>query len=151
MDEKCRTCRSEPETVFYLLAGCNVFAKKTEYFVRHNALWKYIHFKILEAFSIPRGENWFVQSLRDVVLGNGVEVVCDQIIATDRPEGAHRPDIIVRDLNRKEVGGFGILHTNVEKKENEKISKYSGLKTELQRMMGTKFTVLFSAYCYWGP
>ena len=83
--------------------------KKTDYFVRHNAVWKYIHFKILEAFSIPRGENWFVQSLRDVVLGNGVEVICDQIIATDRPEGAHRPDIIVRDLNRKEVGGFGIL------------------------------------------
>lgn len=143
-DDRCRVCRSEPETIFHVLAGCNVLAKN-EYLKRHNAVCKYIHFKILEAFSIPRGENWYAHSPRDVVMGNGVEVVYDQVIATDRPLGANRPDIIVRDLKKKEVLILDVAcpcDTNVEKKENEKLSKYAGLKTELQRMWGAKCTVI---------
>ena len=106
---------------------------------------KYIHYKVLEAYSIPRGENWFAHSPKDVILGNGVEVVYDQVIATDRPVGANRPDIIVRDLRRKEVWILDVAcpcDTNVEKKESEKLSKYAGLKLELQRMWVAKWTVI---------
>ena len=143
-DDRCRVCKNEPETIFHVLAGCNVLAKK-EYLVRHNAVCKYIHYKVLEAYSIPRGENWFAHSPKDVILGNGVEVVYDQVIATDRPVGANRPDIIVRDLRRKEVWILDVAcpcDTNVEKKESEKLSKYAGLKLELQRMWGAKCTVI---------
>ena len=94
---------------------------------------------------MPHGECWFTHIPKDVILGNGVEVIYDQVIATDRPVGANRPDIIVRDLRSKEVWILDVAcpcDTNVEKKENEKLSKYTGLKVEVQRMWGAKCTIL---------
>ena len=144
LDDSCRVCRSQPETIFHLLSGCDVLAKR-EYFTRHNSVCKYVHYKILEAFSIPRGENWFVHSPRDVTNANGIEIIYDQVITTDRPVGANRPDIIVRDLRRKKVWILDIscpCDTNVEKKEEEKVSKYAGLKAELRRMWGADCIVI---------
>ena len=70
---------------------------------------------------------------------NKVEIIYDQVIATDRPVGANRPDLIVRDVAKKKVMIVDVscpCDLNVEKKELEKVSKYAGLKAELQRMWG---------------
>ena len=46
------------------------------------------------------------------------------VIAIDRPVGTNRLDIIVQDLNSKEVWiSDAACHTNVEKKEHENFSK----------------------------
>ena len=46
-DDACRICKKESETVFHILAGCGVLAKR-EYFKRHNEVCRYVHFEILK-------------------------------------------------------------------------------------------------------
>ena len=71
--------------------------------------------------------------------------IYDQVITTDRPVGANRPDLIVRDIAKKKVLIVDVscpCDLNVEKKELEKVSKYAGLKVELQRMWGVSCEVV---------
>ena len=137
-DDACRICKKEPETIFHILAGCGVLAKR-EYFDRHNAVCKYVHFEILKHFAIPCGANWFVHAPRDVIITPGVEIIYDQVLTTDRDVGANRPDIVVKDRIGKKTYIIDIscpCDVNVMKKEAEKISKYGTLKRELTRMWG---------------
>ena len=143
-DDKCRVCKKEPETIFHILAGCDILAK-IDYLSRHNAVCKYVHFKVLEGYSIPRGDNWFVHEPREVVMERNVEIIYDQVLSTDRPVGANRPDIVVRDMSKKKVWVIDVscpCDTNVEKKEGEKVGKYAGLVAELQRMWGVDCVVV---------
>ena len=137
-DNACRICSKEPETIFHILSGCGVLAKR-EYFDRHNAVCKYVHYEKLRHFAIPCGANWFVHAPRDVMLTSCVEVIYDQVLTTDREVGANRPDIVVKDRLSKKTYIIDIscpCDVNVVKKEAEKISKYSVLKRELTRMWG---------------
>ena len=144
VDDKCRVCRKEVESVYHLLSGCDLLAKK-EYLNRHNAVCQYVHYKVLEAFSLPRGRSWFDHKPADVIMQNKVEIIYDQVIATDRPVGANRPDLIVRDIAKKKVMIVDVAcpcDLNVVKKELEKVSKYAGLKAELQRMWAVSCEVV---------
>ena len=143
-NDKCRACNKEKETICHILSGCDSLAKR-EYFVRHNAVCQYIHYEILKGFSFACGPNWFLHKPRDVTLNKDVEVVYDQVITTDRPVVANRPDILVRDLKKKKVYIIDIscpYDANVCKKENEKISKYSALRVELQRLWSSECIVV---------
>ena len=74
-----------------------------------------------------------------------MEVIYDQIIATDRPIACNRPDILIKDIERKKIIVIDIscpCDTNVRKKELEKIAKYGELKVELQKMWGMECEVL---------
>ena len=120
------------------MAGCGVLAKR-EYFDRHNAVCMYIHFEVLRHYAIPCGDNWFVHAPNDVIITPDVEVIYDQVLATDRDVGANRPDIVVKDKKNRITYIIDIscpCDVNVIKKEAEKISKYSTLKRELLRMWG---------------
>ena len=112
---------------------------KRDYFERHNAVCKYVHFEILRHFAIPCGVNWFVHAPKDVIITSDVEVIYDQVMTTDREVGANRPDIVVKDKKNKITYIIDIscpCDVNVIKKEAEKISKYGTLKRELLRMWG---------------
>ena len=137
-DDRCRVCKQEAETIFHLLSGCGVLAKK-EYFDRHNAVCQYVHQQILKAYSIPCDDNWVRHTPEDVIIQPNVEVVYDQVLTTDRPTGANRPDILLRDKKQKKTFIIDVscpCDTNVATKENEKVAKYSALKNELKRMWG---------------
>ena len=99
-DDRCRMCRKDPETIFHILGACDVLAKR-EYFTRHNNICKYIHFKILNHHKISTGENWYRHMPAEVTMSNKCEIIYDQLIATTRPVGASRPDIIVKDMVKK--------------------------------------------------
>ena len=144
LDDACRICRKEPETIFHILAGCGVLAKR-EYFDRHNGVCQYVHFEILRHFAIPCGASWFAHTPRDVMITPGVEIIYDQVLTTDREVGANRPDIVVRDKTRKKTYIIDIscpCDVNVMKKEAEKISKYGTLKRELIRMWGGECLII---------
>ena len=143
-DDKCRICSKEAESIFHILSGCDRLAKR-EYFTRHNAVCKYVHLSILKSYSLARDENWFTHNPRDVILSKNVEIIYDQIISTDRPIGANRPDIIVKDIVQKKAYIIDIscpCDTNVGKKEAEKISKYGELRVELSKMWGMECEVI---------
>ena len=66
-----------------------------------------------------------------------VEILYDSILNTDRPHVFNRPDIVVRDKENKKRYIIDVScpnDINVNEKEQEKISKYSGLRVELARM-----------------
>ena len=46
-DDYCRVCNQEPETIFHILAGCGLLAKR-EYFTRHNFLGSFVHYQIMK-------------------------------------------------------------------------------------------------------
>ena len=143
-DDLCRMCKQSPETVFHILGACDTLAKR-EYFTRHNNICQYIHFKALQHFKVETGDNWFRHKPMDVVLRNNVEIIYDQFIATSRPIGANRPDIIIKDVANKKAFIIDIscpVDTNVNKKEMEKLSKYGGLRVELERMWGVKAEIV---------
>ena len=143
-DDKCRVCKKESETIFHILAGCGVLAKR-DYFDRHNAVCKYVHYEILNHYEIPCGINWFAHIPRDVIITSNVEVVYDQVLTTDREVGANRPDILVRDRKERKTYIIDVscpCDVNVIKKEAEKISKYGTLRRELTRMWGGECLVV---------
>ena len=113
--------------------------------MRHNNICKYLHFKILKHYKMDTGENWYRHIPKEVIMKNKCEVIYNQLIATTRPVGANRPDIIIKDMAQKKAIIIDVacpVDTNVGKKEVEKTSKYGGLQAELQRMWGVDTEVI---------
>ena len=143
-DDLCRMCKQSPETIFHISGACDILAKR-EYFTRHNSICQYIHFKVLEHYKMDTGANWFKHKPKEVVIGKNVEIIYDQLISTTRPIGANRPDLIIKDMARKKAFIIDIscpVDTNIKKKEMEKLSKYGGLRVELERMWGVKAEII---------
>ena len=92
-DDLISLCKKDPESIYHILGACDALAKH-EYFDRHNNICQYIHFKTLKHYGIDTGENWYRHKPADVTLRPKCEIIYDQVIATTRPVGANRPDII---------------------------------------------------------
>ena len=74
-----------------------------------------------------------------------VEILWDMIIGTDRPVGANRPDIVIRDKEGRKTYIIDIScpsDVNVEAKENEKMSKYGALRVEMGKMWDCECEVI---------
>ena len=74
-----------------------------------------------------------------------VEILWDIPIATDRPYVFKRPDIVVRDKQNKKCYIIDVScpnDINVIQKEQEKITKYNGLRMELGRMWNCECVVI---------
>ena len=135
-DDKCRACKTETETTTHILAGCEALAHK-EYLERHNALAQYVHHCICIHYGVPVPKWWQSHKPEDVVMTDQVEILWDQIVQTDRECPCNRPDIVIKDKKKKEALIIDVAcpaDLNVSKKENEKSSKYNGLKVELARL-----------------
>ena len=81
----------------------------------------------------------------DVIMDKKVEITWDMILNTDREVGANRPDIVIRDKAQKKTYIIDIScpsDVNVNSKENEKISKYSGLRVELAKIWNCECLVV---------
>ena len=101
--------------------------------------------QIKSNYKVETGDNWFRHKPMDVVLKKNIEIIYDQIITTSRPVGANRPDLIIKDVANKKAFIIDIscpVDTNVNKKEMEKLSKYGGLRVELERMWGVKAEII---------
>ena len=74
-----------------------------------------------------------------------VTILWNQQVRTDRTFLNHKPDIIIRDNEKKTCILIDVAisgDSNVIKKEAEKILKYKDLTTEIQRMWNVKTTVI---------
>ena len=66
-------------------------------------------------------------------------------LTTDREVGANRPDIVIRDKVGKKTYIIDVScpsDVNVNAKENEKTTKYSGLRVELGKMWNCESVVI---------
>ena len=143
-DDTCRLCRKEAERTCHILAGCDTLAKK-EYLERHNNVAKYIHFEICKKYNIQTEKKWHLHHPPEVHMDSQVEIIWDVPLTTDRAVGANRPDIVIRDKVERKVYIIDVScpsDVNVIKKENEKTSKYSGLRVELGKMWNSEAIVV---------
>ena len=132
------------ETIFHILSGCDALAKR-EYFTRHNAVCKYIHYIICKNYGLPCGQNWFMHQPKEVIIDQKVEILYDQVLSTDMEVGANRPDLVVKDKTAKKTFIIDVscpCDTNIQKREATKIAKYVGLKGQLQKMWGYDCTTI---------
>ena len=103
-DATCRVCRVQgnDETIYHILSGCDSLAKR-EYFTRHNAICKYLHYVISNSYGIPTGKDWFSHAPKEVIACNNVDLLYDQVLRTDLEVGANRPDIVIKDKAAKKT------------------------------------------------
>ena len=109
-DATCRICRDpkSEETIYHLLAACDSLAKR-EYFTRHNAVCKYLHFAISAAYGLPRGKNWYLHEPKETIVTKNVDILYDQVLTTDQEMGANRPDIDMKHKTAKRTFTFQIF------------------------------------------
>ena len=145
-DATCRICRkpNSEETIYHLLAACDSLAKR-EYFTRHNAVCKYLHFIIGAAYGLPRGKNWYLHEPKEAIITKDVDILYDQVLTTDLEVGANRPDIVIKDKTTRKTFIIDVCNPcdlNIHKAEATKVAKYIGLKGQLQKMWGFDCTVI---------
>jgi len=74
-----------------------------------------------------------------------VTVLCNQAVHTDREVTANRPDIIIKNKNKKICTLIDVAipaDRNIVQKEAEKKLKYRSLCIEIQRMWNLKCTIV---------
>jgi len=144
IDPTCRMCHEHDETVDHLVSGCPVLARN-EFIHRHDRAATYIHWKILHHYNLPTASKWYEHRPSTVSEGNGVTILWDMKIFTDRLISANRPDIIIKDIQNKTCYMIDMAvpsERNVSTKEVEKLSKYKDLEIEINRMWGMRTVVI---------
>lgn len=137
VDDRCRMCGTQPETIEHIISSCPVLAAK-EYTERHNAVAKIIH-------------NWLACKIgyyeqRTPYYKYSPERVCetpthtiywDRTIQTDHQVNHNRPDIVLMDktTNTCTIVDVAIPSpVNIKEKHKEKIAKYVPLAAELKQI-----------------
>ena len=144
VSDLCRVCQCKTESMSHILSGCDTLAKK-EYLDRHNGVATYIHHAICQNYNIQTCAKWHAHKPSEIIMLKNVEITYDAVISTDRPYVFNRPDIVVRDKLTKKCYIIDVScpnDINVSQKEQEKITKYAGLRTELGRMWDCECVVV---------
>ena len=118
-DVTCRICRKpgSEETIYHILSGCDSLAKR-EYFTRHNAVCKYLHFVISNHYGLPTGKNWYMHVPKEAITSECVDLVYDQVLFTDLEVGANRPDILIKDKAAKNLSNLCFLSVRYQHSQN---------------------------------
>lgn len=135
IEDKCRICKKNGETIEHLTAGCEAIAH-TEYLQRHNHVAKIIHQQLATKHNLLRNCPPYYRYTPSPVLENdNVTMYWDKQILTDRTVDYNKPDIVF--INKKERWAWIIdiacpLSSNLEKTETEKIRKYQNLCIDMK-------------------
>ena len=135
-----QTLQRKNETVHHIVSGCKMLCG-TQYTYMHNQVAKYIHWQILKDLNINVPESWLKHNPTEVVIKNGITVLWDSYILTDKKVPHNRPDIIIHDTNLREALLIDVaipVCMNIVKKEAEKITKYRDLEIEIQKCWNLK-------------
>ena len=136
----CQLCKEKSETVHHIVSGCKMLCG-TQYLYRHNQVAKYLHWQILRDLNVEVPESWLKHVPTEVTIKDGIKVLWDSYILTDKKVPHNRPDIIVHDTNLRECMIIDVavpVCLNVVKKEAEKITKYRDLEIEIQKCWNLK-------------
>ena len=97
------------------------------------------------ALQRSNAEHWYEHHPEPVTEGNGVTILWDFTIHTDKSIKANRPDIIVKDCKKKTCLLIDMTvpsDRNLSLEEYEKMSKYKELEIEIQKMWNLKAIVI---------
>ena len=106
---------------------------------------RYVHHALCKSYDIQTENKWHLHNPTEVILNKNIELLWDMTLNTDREVGANRPDIVLRDKASKKTYIIDIScpsDVNVLSKENEKLTKYSGLRVELGKMWDSECVII---------
>ena len=99
----------------------------TQYLYWHNHIFKYIHWNILCDLGIEVHKLWMTHVPKETTTKDGINILWDMYILTDRKVAHNKPDIIVHNENTRECHIIDIavpVCRNIIRKEAEKITNY---------------------------
>ncbi|XP_026323226.1 uncharacterized protein LOC113232673 [Hyposmocoma kahamanoa] len=138
INDKCRKCRIQPETIQHITGACTALAQ-TDYTHRHNQVANVIHQNLALKYAlIHESITPYYKYTPQTILENTThKLYYDRAILTDRTIHFNRPDITLQDKLNKitYLIDIAVPNThNIQKTIIEKISKYAELKDELVRI-----------------
>ena len=137
IDELCRRCGKESETIQHITAACEQLAP-TEYLKRHDGLAKIIHQKLAEvAELIEEKSPYYKYTPANVLENDNFKLYWNRSILTDKTIPFNRPDITF--INKKTKNTFlidiAVPNThNLAKTITDKQNKYQELANEICAM-----------------
>ena len=139
-NDKCRFCHTEVESVSHLTSACQTLMGDGHYTKRHNAVCRYIHWKICNAIGMNTKPVWEHEPDRSTAHEDFV-IFYDKPIPLGRyvDGGAIKPDIVLWDRKSKSAQIIEVSVPNdygLNRAEREKCNKYQDLKNDLRTTWG---------------
>ena len=142
----CRKCSKKVETVTHLISSCSSLAQY-HYRKRHDKMGLRVYWELCKLAHIKCSEKWFNESpekVRKSECGR-YEVWWDRSVETPKKLDHNKPDVVLIDRVNKSwiVIDFSVpIDQNVVSKEEEKISHYSNLCSEIRKLHNVKTTIV---------
>jgi hypothetical protein len=144
VNDTCRACQQHPETIHHIVSGCPALAANT-YIERHDNVGRYVHWCLCKDSGMPATERWYQHQPTAVQENEKVKLLWNLSIQTDRTIRANKPDIVAVDKPTKTTKLIEIsvpADSNLQQKTREKMEKYTDLRIEVERMWGTKTSIV---------
>jgi len=103
MDSKCRLCQQHDKTVDHTISACPILEKE-QYVKRHDTVSAQIHFNLCKEIGVQLNKiHWYKHVPNSVVTNQGgkVTILRNQQVQTDRTIPNNKPDIIIRDYEKR--------------------------------------------------
>ncbi|KAG6439021.1 hypothetical protein O3G_MSEX000416 [Manduca sexta] len=139
LNDKCRRCHSQPETIQHITGAC-ITLTQTDYTHRHNQVASIIHQHLARKHNLLKEPNaipYYKYSPQTILENATHKLYYDRAILTDKTIHYNRPDITLQDKHSKTTYliDIAIPNThNIQKTVTEKIAKYTELKDEVTRI-----------------
>jgi hypothetical protein len=143
VDRICRMCYNA-ERIKRTVAGCTTFAPP-EYASRHSKVADYVHGTIWKHMGLRVADRYYGHIPEMVLNANGATIMWDVPVITDSTIVANRPDIVLSDKIEKNclLNEMAMPNdSNINTKENEKLSKYKDLEIAVKRMWKARTKVV---------
>lgn len=139
--DTCRRCHQYKETIEHITGGCKILAG-TEYTDRHNTAAKIIHQEMALKYQLIQTHTPYYKYTPENILENEeYKLYWDKTLYTDKTVTSNRPDITFTNKKEKKTYIIDIAipnDANVIQKEQEKITKYIPLATEIKELWKQK-------------
>ena len=135
--DNCRRCSRITENIQHIISGCSHLAN-TDYKHRHDQVAKIIHQKIsVKCGLLQASTAYWKYTPPPVIENSSYKLLWDRNVITDVTCSNNRPDIILIDKAKRSAALVEIAcpnTTNLQTTIATKISKYTELAIEIQRL-----------------
>ena len=137
-----RLCKVKEETKDHLGSSCSKIAQ-TDYKERHDKVASMLHWNLCSKYNLPTADKWWEHKVDKVLQKEDVKILWGFKIQTDKHLADNIPDMTVVEKKRVWIIDVAIPgESRMEEKEQEKISKYQDLKTEIESLWEKQATVV---------
>jgi hypothetical protein len=125
-DSKCRLCQQFYETIDHIISACSLLAKE-QYIKRHDRVCAQLHLNICKETGVQLDKkHWYEHVPKSVETGQGgkLTILWNQQIQSDRTIPKNKPDIIIRDNEKRTCVLINVAISGDRKKKKKVADKF---------------------------